>query len=147
MYIEKDTMDLVEMAMQIAEENEGVVPEEELQALKELAQEELLPRMDRMAGAVHYIEGDIDAVSQEIKRLQDRKKSMEKAIDSLKKRMLFVVQNIGNQKTAMHTFSQRHTQSLEVAEDFDYTKIPTAFLKTKVELDKTALKKTPYRNR
>lgn len=141
MYIEKDVQDLVEMAMDIAEQNNGEVPAEEMEALTQLAKEELLPRMDRMAGAVHFIDGDIDAISAEIKRLQERKKQMENAKETLKKRMLFVVERIGNQKTSLHTFSTRHTQALEVAENLDYANIPAEFVKTKVELDKLALKK------
>lgn len=139
-YMEKDIADLLEAMNESFNEETGEWDKCDELAFDALADELVRPKLERMQRARNFIAGDIAAVDAEIKRLQARKKALERDDEHLAERILFGLKSVfgGKLKTALFTFSTRRSERLIVD---DEKAVPPEFLKTKVEVDKAGLKK------
>lgn len=138
-YLEKDVQDLLQALYESVDPETGEIRECDELAFKELSEECIVPKLERMQKARNYIKSDIKGVSEEIKRLQARKKSLEGELNRLSDRILIGLNAIGGKlKTALFTFSVRHDTSIVIADD---AKIPPEFLKIETSVKKDDLKK------
>ena len=118
---------------------EGTPPEvfaEALQAIDGEASEKL----EAYAMVLKNIDSDINGVDAEIKRLQERKRSMESNVARMKENMAMLLQTVeGNKlKTDKFTFSFRKSTVVKVE---DETIIPPQFIKTEWKVSKSDLAK------
>jgi hypothetical protein len=129
-----------QMLMQEVEECEGVLTPE-LEAGLVINKEQLLVKSESYVHVIKSQEVYIDAIDQEIKRLQALKKQKEKAVDVLKSYLLQAVENFGSFSSGFFTFSTRKSSSVEVF--CDVNDLPKEFKSVKVTetADKTAIKK------
>lgn len=139
-YMEKDVSDLLSAMDASFDEESGDWRECDELAFQQLADECVRPKLERMQKARVALAGDIAAVDAEIKRLQERKKSLQRNDDRLANRILFGLNAVydGKLKTPLFTFSRRLSERLIVD---DEKAVPPEFLKTKIEVDKAGLKK------
>lgn len=118
------------------EENEGVLSEEQNEAL-EINEAELQEK------AGNYIEfiGDraafIGRIDDEIKRLQALKKVNNNLVDRLKNSLLNAVNLFGAFEVGLHKIGTRKSEVLVLDDDFI---TPDQFKKIKVDTDKAAIK-------
>ena len=118
---------------------EGTPPEvfaEALQAIDGEASEKL----ESYAMVLKNIESDISGLDAEIKRLQERKKSMENNVKQMKLNMAILLQSVeGNKvKTDKFTFSLRKSTAVEVLNE---SLIPPQFVVTERKVLKSEIKK------
>lgn len=143
-YLEKDVSDLLQAMSESVDEETGEIRECDALAFDELTDEIIRPKMERMQKARNYIKGEIDALDAEIKRLQNRKKSLQRDDERLADRILYGLKAIeswgGKLKTAMFTFGTRKSTKL-IVEDEAVSRLPEEFLKRTVAVDKDGLKK------
>lgn len=139
-YMEKDVSDLLSAMDASFDEETGDWRECDELAFHQLADECVRPKLERMQKARVALAGDIAAVDAEIKRLQERKKSLQRNDDRLANRILFGLNAVydGKLKTPLFTFSRRMSERLIIDDEKD---VPQDFLKTKIEVDKASLKK------
>ena len=139
-YMEKDVSDLLAAMDASFDEETGDWRECDELAFHQLADECVRPKLERMQKARVALAGDIAAVDAEIKRLQERKKSLQRNDDRLANRILFGLNAVydGKLKTPLFTFSRRMSERLIIDDEKD---VPQDFLKTKIEVDKAGLKK------
>ena len=139
-YMEKDVSDLLSAMDASFDEETGDWRECDELAFHQLADECVRPKLERMQKARVALAGDIAAVDAEIKRLQERKKSLQRNDDRLANRILFGLNAVydGKLKTPLFTFSRRMSERLIIDDEKD---VPQDFLKTKIEVDKAGLKK------
>lgn len=139
-YMEKDVSDLLSAMDASFDEETGDWRECDELAFHQLADEFVRPKLERMQKARVALAGDIAAVDVEIKRLQERKKSLQRNDDRLANRILFGLNAVydGKLKTPLFTFSRRMSERLIIDDEKD---VPQDFLKTKIEVDKAGLKK------
>lgn len=139
-YMEKDVSDLLAAMDASFDEETGDWRECDELAFHQLADECVRPKLERMQKARVALAGDIAAVDAEIKRLQERKKSLQRNDDRLANRILFGLNAVydGKLKTPLFTFSRRMSERLIID---DEKEVPQDFLKTKIEVDKAGLKK------
>ena len=139
-YMEKDVSDLLSAMDASFDEETGDWRECDELAFNQLADECVRPKLERMQKARVALAGDIAAVDAEIKRLQERKKSLQRNDDRLANRILFGLNAVydGKLKTPLFTFSRRMSERLIIDDEKD---VPQDFLKTKIEVDKAGLKK------
>ena len=139
-YMEKDVSDLLSAMDASFDEETGDWRECDELAFHQLADECVRPKLERMQKARVALAGDIAAVDAEIKRLQERKKSLQRNDDRLANRILFGLNAVydGKLKTPLFTFSRRMSERLIIDDEKD---VPKDFLKTKIEVDKAGLKK------
>lgn len=128
------------MLMQEIEECEGVLTPELEEGLQ-INKQDLLIKSENYVHVIKSQEVYIDAIDQEIKRLQALKKQKEKAVDTLKSYLLEAVENFGSFTSGFFTFSTRKSSSVEVF--CDVNNLPKEFKSVKVTetADKTAIKK------
>lgn len=138
--MEKDVSDLLSAMDASFDEETGGWRECDELAFHQLADECVRPKLERMQKARVALAGDIAAVDAEIKRLQERKKSLQRNDDRLANRILFGLNAVydGKLKTPLFTFSRRMSERLIIDDEKD---VPQDFLKTKIEVDKAGLKK------
>lgn len=84
-------------------------------------------KADSIAYLIKLNKGDIETVNEEIKRLQNIKKSKENAIENMKGYLFHNMLKTGKRKfkTATHTFYTGRSKSLDVV---DESKIPKEYL-------------------
>ena len=138
--MEKDVLDLLSAMDASFDEETGEWRECDELAFHQLSDECVRPKLERMQKARVVLAGDIAVVDAEIKRLQKRKKSLQRNYDRLKNRILFGLNAVydGKLKTPLFTFSRSLSERLIVD---DEKAVPPEFLKTKIEVDKEGLKK------
>jgi len=129
-----------QMLMQEVEECEGVLTPELEQGLV-INKEQLLVKSESYVHVIKSQEVYINAIDNEIKRLQALKKQKEKSVDVLKSYLLQAVENFGVFTSGFFTFSTRKSSSVEVF--CDVNDLPKEFKSVKVTetADKTAIKK------
>jgi len=88
------------------------------------------------------LKSDIDFLSDEIKRLQNRKKSIENNIDNLKSMLMWTFYKAGitKLKTKKATFYFATTTSVKIDDTLDLTKLDKNFVQVEYKVDKKALK-------
>lgn len=143
-YLEKDVSDLLQAMAESVDEETGEIRECDALAFDELTDEIIRPKMERMQKARNYIKGEIESLDAEIKRLQGRKKSLQRDDDRLADRIFYGLKAIeswgGKLKTALFTFGTRKSKRL-IVEDGAENGLPTEFVKTEIVVNKDALKK------
>lgn len=143
-YLEKDVSDLVQALWESVDEETGELKDCDLLAFEELTAECVAPKMERMQKARNYLKGERTAIEDEIKRLQNRKKSFERQEERLAERILYGLKAVeywgAKLKTSLFTFGTRKTQKL-IVEDGAEKNIPAEFIKTEISVDKSVLKK------
>lgn len=143
-YLEKDVSDLVRALWESVDEETGEVKDCDLLAFEELTAECIAPKMERMQKARNYFKGEVAAIEDEIKRLQNRKKSFERQEERLAERILYGLKSVeswgAKLKTSLFTFGTRKTQKL-IVEDGAEKNIPAEFIKMEISVDKAGLKK------
>lgn len=111
----------------------------------EILEEELLNELEQdkenliedTALVYKNLNAELEALTNEIKNMQERKKSVENKIDTIKR---ILKESLKGQKikTARVSISYRKTQAVQIT---NLDKIPQEYIKIKKEADKTAIKK------
>lgn len=152
--IEQSMMNLLEYMVDDTT-GEMIETEEEFNKLYESIQLDIQTKLDNSNGLCKMLDGEIEVIDKEIKRLQQEKKARENKITWLKRnvdgfiRRQFIDEEGNLNEEALHKYkltlphskiSYRKSDSVEVT---DFDKIPKVFIKTKIEetADKTAIKK------
>lgn len=86
---------------------------------------------------IKAIEGSVDAIGNEIKRLQDRKKSMENTVESLKKHITDVMVKTDTQKFKNEFFTVWVQKGTMKVLNHDIEKVPDEFVKYEATLKKS----------
>ena len=88
------------------------------------------------------LKNDSDYLALEIKRLQQRKKSIETNADNLKSLLMWTLQKAGvpKLKTPKATFYFATSKSLNISESVDISKLPQEYVQLEYKADKKALK-------
>lgn len=98
-------------------------------------------KLDGCATWLRHMEGQVDAIKAEEKRLAERRKSVEKALQSYRRYMVSAVKELPSErlKTAYNTVSVRHTKAVQV---LDEGAAPEELMRVKVEKspDKKAIR-------
>lgn len=143
-YLEKDVEDLLSALEASVDQETGEIHDCDLLAFEELTDEVIRPKMERMQKARGFIKGEIEAVDVEIKRLQARKKSLQREDERLADRILYGLKAIeawgGKLKTSLFTFGTRKSTKLVVEEGAEET-LPSEFVKVEFSVRKDLLKK------
>ena len=124
-------------AMEVDEETGEIINAADLDAVEAEAHEKL----ESTALYVRELNAEADALKDEIERLTDRRRSLEKRSTFLKGLMLQGIDAMGatKLKTPMVTISVRTSKAVELDADA-LDKIPESFVRVKREADKTAIK-------
>jgi len=130
----------------IEEEAEGFDPETgeiinnetEIMALVEELKEKRDDLADYLADKRTELKGLESILGEEIKRLQERKKSLARQQDNLIKTIDFLLEG-EKLKTLHHTFSYRKSESVDIIEEGD---IPPEFIDFKPTVKRSELKKS-----
>ena len=88
------------------------------------------------------LKSDSDFLTDEIKRLQQRKKSIETNMDNLKSLLMWTFQKTGidKLKTAKATFYFASSKSLSISDNVDISKLPSEYVQVEHKANKKALK-------
>ena len=107
------------------------------------SQEDLKDKLEGYCKFIRQMESDVDGISVEIKRLQDRKAVLKNTIDRSKKVMQMAMETAGEKKVKGQIFTisiQANPESVVLDEQY-IENIPPEYLKVKdPELDKAKLK-------
>ena len=107
------------------------------------SQEDLKDKLENYCKFIRQMESDVDGISVEIKRLQDRKAVLKNTIDRSKKVMQMAMETAGEKKVKGQIFTisiQANPESVVLDEQY-IENIPPEYLKVKdPELDKAKLK-------
>ena len=107
------------------------------------SQEDLKDKLEGYCKFIRQMESDVDGISVEIKRLQDRKAVLKNTIDRSKKVMQMAMETAGEKKVKGQIFTisiQANPESVVLDEQY-IENIPPEYLKAKdPELDKAKLK-------
>lgn len=123
--------------IEVDEETGEIINAADLDAVEAEAREKL----ESTALYVRELNAEADALKDEIERLTDRRRSLEKRSTFLKGLMLQGIDALGatKLKTPMVTISVRTSKAVELDADA-LGKIPESFVRVKREADKTAIK-------
>ena len=116
--------------------------EEQLQAALEIAEAEIEAKAEGYAYIIKNLEGDIAGFKAEEKRLAEKRRTAENAIDRLKGNLYEAMNRTGKTKFKSGTFTfaiQKNGGALPVLVDADVTEIPDDLCKITREPDKKAL--------
>jgi hypothetical protein len=114
--ISREAMDIVSAL----EENEGEL-NPAIESVLRINQNELQEKAINYAYAIKTVSNDVDAISEEIKRLQALKKAKDNTIQRLKDTVVNALQIYGIEKVETPTLklSIRRSEAVEVDENFD----------------------------
>lgn len=117
--------------------------EEELQAINdtlEMLDCSIEEKVENTAKYIKNVESDIEGIKAEINRLTALKKQKERNTEWLKSNIEYALKTKGIEKLEVGTFKcgYRKSESVEVE---DLNALPMDYIKTKMEPDKTAIKK------
>lgn len=115
-------------------ENSDVFDEEVLKDTLEALEDDFETSVTELYKVIRAIEGSVDVVSKEIKRLQERKAGMEKTIQSLKKYITDSMKDIGKEKIKnAHVTVWLQKSPMKVAK-YDIEKVPNHLVKVEKKL-------------
>jgi len=123
--------------------DQGELDDDALIDAMENSQEDLKDKLENYCKFIRQMESDIEGISFEIKRLQDRKKVLENTIDRSKKVMQQAMETAGerNVKGAIFTISIQANPEKVVMDEQYIENIPKCYLKYKdPEIDRTKIK-------
>lgn len=100
------------------EESEGEITPD-IDAMLSAFGDALNVKLDCYAGLLSSLKASIEFLSTERRRLQSREQSLSRAIDRLRERMVWAMQEVGETKikTQLHTMSLRATESWAVDDE------------------------------
>ena len=104
---------------------------------------ELEVKADGYAKVIRNMEADIEAIKSEVNRLTDRRKTIEKNIQTLKLALQKSMEITGKTKfkTELFSFGIRNNAPSVIMDETDISKIPAAYLRIKdPDIDKAKLK-------
>lgn len=118
---------------------------DEVETLTELYNQlelELEDKADSTRIVLSRLKSDVDYLSDEIKRLQQRKKSIENNMDNLKSLLMWTLQKAGvpKLKTPKATFYFANSKSLQINSNVDIAQLPKEYIQFEYKADKKALK-------
>lgn len=118
---------------------------DEVDTLSELYNQlelQLEDKADSTRIVLSRLKNDVDFLSDEIKRLQQRKKSIENNMENLKSLLMWTLQKAGipKLKTAKATFYFATSKSLKIGSNIELDSLPKEFLQIEYKADKKALK-------
>lgn len=102
---------------------------------------ELEQKAENYAIMINTLNGQADLLNAEIKRLTDRKKTLENNANRMKEALENIMNVTGKRKFKTLLFSFNIQKNPPVLVVDDESKVPEEFVKFKKEFDKTALKK------
>ena len=130
--------EMINKAFYIAEETDGVIPDE-ISGKIELFEMERSEKIENTALLIKNIESEAEAIKAEEKRLADRRKSLENRAVSIRE---WLQMNLRGEKysSARVAISYRKSEAVDLA--VDPVDLPAEYrrVKTTIEADKTALK-------
>jgi len=105
-------------------------------------EEQLELKADSVRVVLSKLKSDTEFLAAEIKRLQQRKKSIENNADSLKSLLMWTFEKAGiaKLKTAKATFYFATTKSLQISDEVQLSTLPSEYVQTEYKADKKALK-------
>lgn len=95
----------------------------------EIAEADLMNKSESYISVIKTKESFVNAIDEEIKRLQDLKKKNTNLVSKLKDRLLEAVKTYGDFETGTHKFGTRKSSSVEVE---DVNSLPNEFKTIKV---------------
>lgn len=103
---------------------------------------ELEAKCENYAMVLKNLEGDIEALDNEIRRLTSRKKTLENNIKRMKEAVRDVMIATGKTKfkTELFSFSVQNNPASVVLDTEDLDTLPDEFIRIKKEVDKAAIK-------
>ena len=104
---------------------------------------ELEVKADGYAKVIRNMEADIESIKSEVNRLTDRRKTIEKYIQTLKLALQKSMEITGKTKfkTELFSFSVRNNAPAVIMDESDIRKIPSEYLRIRdPEVDKSKLK-------
>ncbi len=122
--------------------SDGVLSEELEQRLEAIG-DALAAKLDSCAAMVRTLEGEAEVYAAEAKRMVDKRRAAEAATDRIKGYMQAALYAAGERKVKGARFTvaiQANPPAVQLSES-DPAKLPPEFVRTKLEIDKTAIKK------
>lgn len=123
--------------------DQGELDDDALIDAMENSQEDLRDKLENYCKFIRQMESDIEGISFEIKRLQDRKKVLQNTIERSKKVMQMAMETAGERKVKGSIFTisiQANPESVVVDEQY-IENIPERYLKFKEpEIDRAKMK-------
>jgi hypothetical protein len=118
---------------------------DDMETLTELynqLEEQLELKADSVRFVLAKLKSDTEFLADEIKRLQQRKKSIENNADSLKSLLMWTLQKAGlaKLKTAKATFYFATSKSLQISDEVQLSTLPSEYIQVEYKADKKALK-------
>lgn len=118
---------------------------DEVETLTELYNQlelELEDKADSTRIVLSKLKSDCDYLADEIKRLQQRKKSIENNMDNLKSLLMWTLQRAGipKLKTAKATFYFATSKSVKINSNVKLESLPSEYIQLEYKADKKALK-------
>jgi len=105
-------------------------------------EEDLEKKADSVRIVLAKLKSDTEFLAAEIKRLQQRKKSIENNADNLKSLLMWTLQKAGipKLKTAKATFYFATSKSLQISDEVQLSSLPSEYVQIEYKADKKALK-------
>jgi FtsZ-binding cell division protein ZapB len=115
---------------------------ETITALYNEIEEDLEHKADAVRVVLSRLKSDSDYLASEIKRLQQRKKSIENNADNLKSLLMWAMGKAGlaKIKTAKATFFFATSKSLQISDEVKLSSLPKEYVQLEYKADKKALK-------
>lgn len=109
----------------------GIISKEELEEIENIIKQEIQAKGDNIIKYVKSEESDIETINNEIKRLQEHKKTKEKSIENIKKYLQYhmIQHSIKKIESAIGTISLRKSSRTIIN---DETKLDKEYLKTEI---------------
>lgn len=98
-------------------------------------------KVEGICKMIKNIEGDIPSIDNEIKRLQQLKKTKTNQVESLKDYIKINMKNLNVNKVGTSLFKLSLRKPTEIVKIIDDKAIPKEYIKTITEIDKISLKK------
>jgi len=96
---------------------------------------------DDAAAVADYYDGMMKTIDEEIKRLQARKKEFEAKKQAVRDAILAnLLTDNESYKTALHSFTIKETEAVEVEDGIDFNEVPKAFVEVKKSIKKADIK-------
>ena len=138
-------MKLIDIASEFQAIYEMASDTDDIETITKLYNElngDLEEKADSVRIVLAKLKSDADFLSNEIKRLQQRKKSIENNSDSLKSLLIWTLKKAGvpKLKTAKATFYFATSKSLQISDEVQLSALPKEYIQIDYKADKKALK-------
>jgi hypothetical protein len=113
-----ECQDIIRQIEERADANYGEVSDDDMQLLVE-AQTSSMEKLGKLVGCIKHFEYFVDACEAEIKKTQEKKKSIEKRLDNIKRFMLPYLEQHGTVTVGTNKIGIRESKAVILAEGFD----------------------------